>query len=186
MRVSLPAEPAATFTVRRPAHVLLAALQEPFSPAPVATAAGSPHVTLTRARRPRPADRYVALDPPELVARFTVDGEPIPKARPRWAPRGGTYTAPRTVRAEAHVIQSCFVQNPRLRPQDGLMGLEVQFHLAGLGRADIDNLLKLVADALNGIAWHDDRQVTRLSAELCLFAEQPRTEVAVWQLAVPG
>ena len=31
-------------------------------------------------------------------------------------------------------------------------------------RADIDNLLKLALDALNGVAWNDDRQVVKVTA----------------------
>lgn len=31
-------------------------------------------------------------------------------------------------------------------------------------KPDIDNVLKLVMDALNGVAWHDDSQVNRIIA----------------------
>jgi crossover junction endodeoxyribonuclease RusA len=33
-------------------------------------------------------------------------------------------------------------------------------------RIDIDNSIKAVCDALNGVAWHDDRQVVRVVAEV--------------------
>jgi Holliday junction resolvase RusA-like endonuclease len=58
--------------------------------------------------------------------------------------------------------------------------------MAGLGRADLDNMLKLVADALNGIAWHDDRQITRTHAEIFMFSDRPRTEVEVWLVGIPA
>jgi Holliday junction resolvase RusA-like endonuclease len=64
------------------------------------------------------------------------------------------------------------------------MLLKTQFHMGGMGRSDIDNLWKLVADALNGIVWHDDKQITRADAEIFLFAEKPRTEVEVWLVGV--
>lgn len=31
-------------------------------------------------------------------------------------------------------------------------------------RGDLDNYTKLIADALNGVAWIDDRQVVKLTA----------------------
>jgi Holliday junction resolvase RusA-like endonuclease len=33
-----------------------------------------------------------------------------------------------------------------------------------IAQADIDNLVKLTMDALNGVAWNDDRQIVRLEA----------------------
>jgi len=136
-------------------------------------------------RKPRPQDRYTYVEPKLLVS-FTVEGEPVAKARPRLAPRGGTYTPEKTRRGEAHVQECCFVANPRLRPVSGLMCLKVRFHHAGLGRSDLDNCIKLVSDALNMVAWFDDAQVTKLDAELFMFDAQPRTEVEVWLIATPG
>src|SRR6516164_5702491 len=104
------------------------------------------------ARKPRPHERFTPVEP-YLLTKFTVMGEPVAKARPRWATRGQTYTPRPTRDGEAHVQECCFVHDPKLRPQPGLIFLRVEFHMAGLGRADLDNLLKLVADALNGIAW---------------------------------
>lgn len=37
--------------------------------------------------------------------------------------------------------------------------------VASLVRADLDNLLKVVFDGLNGVAWDDDSQVVKLHAE---------------------
>jgi len=138
-------------------------------------------------RKPRPAERGVRIEP-RLVVQFEVFGEPVAKARPRVVVSGGrrAFTPSRTVRGEQHVQQCCFVSNPRLRPVEGLVCLKLRFYLGGLGRADLDNLVKLVSDALNGIAWHDDAQVTKLDAEMFLFEPNPRTEVEVWLLAIPA
>jgi crossover junction endodeoxyribonuclease RusA len=134
-------------------------------------------------RKPQPHERFTSVRP-YLLTKFTVEGEPVAKARPRWAPRGHTYTPRTTAQGEAHVRECCFVAQPMLQPYHGLMLLKTEFHMARRGRSDIDNLWKLVADALNGIAWHDDAQVIKADAEMFLFAEHPRTEVEVWLIAV--
>ena len=45
-------------------------------------------------------------------------------------------------------------------------------------RIDLDNCLKLVADALNGILWHDDRQIVRVTARK-IYAETAQTILQV-------
>lgn len=49
------------------------------------------------------------------------------------------------------------------------------------GKPDIDNLLKSVADALNGLLWRDDAQIVGAFVTKWIAAgdEQPRTEVQV-------
>lgn len=47
-----------------------------------------------------------------------------------------------------------------------------------LKKPDIDNYVKLVFDALNGIAWEDDNAVASLYA-VKLYDENPRTEVYI-------
>ena len=138
------------------------------------------------ARRPRPHERGVRIEP-RLLAQFEVGGEPVAKARPRVVISRGAraFTPKPTVEGEQRVQQYCFVANPRLRPVEGSIGLKLRFFVGGLGRGDLDNYVKLVSDALNHVAWHDDAQVVKLDAEIETFAARPRTEVEVWLLAVP-
>lgn len=49
---------------------------------------------------------------------------------------------------------------------------------ADLSRKDSDNLAKCVLDALNGIAYHDDRQVCEITARK-RWSATPRTEIEV-------
>jgi len=138
-------------------------------------------------RKPRPDQRGVRIEP-RLLVRFTVEGEPVPKARVRVVisrPGSRAFTPKTTVEGEQRVQQYCFVSNPRLRPVEGLIGLKACFHLGGLGRGDLDNYVKLLSDALNKVVWFDDAQVTKLDAEIFTFAARPRTEVEVWLIAVP-
>jgi crossover junction endodeoxyribonuclease RusA len=46
-------------------------------------------------------------------------------------------------------------------------------------RGDLDNRLKIIGDALNGLAWDDDSQVVRITAERYDDKQRPRLEVVV-------
>lgn len=45
-------------------------------------------------------------------------------------------------------------------------------------RKDIDNLQKLIFDALNGIFWKDDAQICWVEAQK-KYSEKPRTEITI-------
>lgn len=47
-----------------------------------------------------------------------------------------------------------------------------------LTKPDCDNTLKLVLDAMNGIVYHDDKQIFKESYE-AFYSETPRTEIEV-------
>lgn len=47
-----------------------------------------------------------------------------------------------------------------------------------INKPDIDNLLKFVMDALNGIYWHDDSQIFSVDASK-FYGDVPLTEVAI-------
>ena len=48
-------------------------------------------------------------------------------------------------------------------------------------RKDIDNLCKLIMDALNGIFWKDDAQICWIEAQK-KYSERPRTELIITTL----
>lgn len=50
-------------------------------------------------------------------------------------------------------------------------------------RPDLDNIIKVVKDALNGIAWHDDSQVVELTGYKA-YSTAPRVDVWVFYLGV--
>jgi Holliday junction resolvase RusA-like endonuclease len=52
-------------------------------------------------------------------------------------------------------------------------------------RPDLDNHVKIVGDALNGICWADDALIAKLSVEK-IYAEIPGLEVAVWPVGRPA
>lgn len=138
------------------------------------------------------------------VLTFSMSGAPRPKGRPRarvqkagkgaWAQ---VYTDPLTRRYEAavrHVAEGAMVG---LEPFVGALSVSLRFRLglaksvsqrerapvlAGerpyFGRYDIDNLAKAVLDALNGVCWADDRQITRLFVTK-IAADRPGVDVRI-------
>ena len=109
---------------------------------------------------------------------FTIPGKPVAKQRPRKGAQGRFYTPARTMRFEQDVATAYLAAGGVKQPD--YIG-EVSIHitltrpypaswpkwrrnpLAATARPDADNLAKSVADGLNGVAYHDDAQVTYLS-----------------------
>ena len=48
--------------------------------------------------------------------------------------------------------------------------------------ADLDNTIKFVKDCLNGLAWHDDCQVTDYGSVQKRYSEDPRTEILIFEI----
>lgn len=129
------------------------------------------------------------LAPVEVIARFTVDGEPTSKSRARFTKRGSktvVYTPERTKVAEQAVAWK-FRQSAPSHAVDavhefGIVGL---FFYSHRQRRDVDNMIKLLCDGLNGVAWDDDNQVREVTGRKSrvLSPEEARTEVLVYRLA---
>ena len=119
--------------------------------------------------------------------RFTVLGDPVGKSRPRVTQRG-TYT-PAATRAHQVRVASAYHDaypfrwdSPPTREDRKDWALAVTFHRETGHRRDLDNLAKLVMDALNGWVWWDDHQVSTLLARQTRVPRgSGRTEV----LAIP-
>lgn len=108
----------------------------------------------------------------------TLDWTPRAKQRPRTTVRNGravTYTPKETRDAEANLARQWPFEpfegdiDVRILMNDETVRLEVSPAPAPtsrkLLRGDIDNYAKTILDALNGVAWIDDKQITRLSVE---------------------
>lgn len=134
------------------------------------------------------------------VYRIEIPATPRPKQRPRHTAAGRTFTPKETVNAEAWTRMCCtqqvgtpLVAGPVMLRVAFVMpipnSMPKQSKLEAVGhyrlpttKPDWDNLAKLTADALNGIAWRDDAHVT--VAEVAKFyGQDPRTIVTWWQMA---
>jgi Holliday junction resolvase RusA-like endonuclease len=110
-------------------------------------------------------------------------GEPVAKGRPRMG-KHGAYTPAKTRQAEEAIGWAVKQRYPALQPITGEVALELEFY-EGVRKGrpnDLDNFMKLVSDALNGIVWVDDKQVTKITtATLHRKAKNPRTIIKVAQ-----
>ena len=95
---------------------------------------------------------------------FTVPGTPVPKGRPRFG-SGHAYTPQRTKTYEAKVKMLALKarQEARLKPFQGDVSLYVQ--IWGLKQGDITNVVKALEDAMNGVIYDDDKQISYLEVE---------------------
>lgn len=71
-------------------------------------------------------------------------------------------------------------------PVRGLVEVRIKLFPRDKRLLDIDNVLKVAIDALAGIAYENDRQVNKLSAERCDPDGNPRLEVEVLELESPA
>lgn len=90
-----------------------------------------------------------------------IPGDPVAKGRPR-VYQGHAITPRRTVAAENRIYTEFRTRYPDATPLDGPLRLEAEFWMSRRGKPDVDNLLKTVLDALNGVAYKDDQQVESL------------------------
>lgn len=115
-----------------------------------------------------------------MIAKFIVEGLPVPKGRPRVF-RHMTIT-PKKTKEHEFLIAECFkLRCPHWNITDKKVFVSVEFHfkpakstpkkrlLTLLGEfcdnhKDIDNLIKTVLDGLNNIAYLDDKQVVKICA----------------------
>jgi len=125
------------------------------------------------------------------VIKFTINARPQPKERSRSTKRGHHYTPDRTVSFELLVRCEFRAQHPGHKPMTGPLGLYVVAKYKRpktakkgfwhTGPGDLDNICKAVSDALNGVAWEDDRQVAELTARKT-WGDCDRIEVSIWPL----
>ena len=71
----------------------------------------------------------------------------------------------------------------RIPKLSGELTVIVEFYRKSRRRADLDNLIKGVMDALNRVAWDDDSQVVKLMATKLAVEENPHTVVVVSEMA---
>ena len=114
---------------------------------------------------------------------FVIPGDPVVKGRPRFTRQGRAYTPKSTSDAEKRIkdiAADVFQGDPFTEP----VGIELVFYCKTKRRSDGDNLVKLVLDALNEVAYTDDYLVEEWRVRIYrrLDNAEPRTEVSIYSL----
>lgn len=136
--------------------------------------------------------------------RVVVEGEPVPKGRPRTGVRTGrdgssfvqVYTDAKTVAFEKKVRTIVQIEANRaawrfssadFTKKGGRFKFLATVYRTHEGDGgDADNYQKALLDACNGIAWPDDRYVRALATVLEQDAKRPRVEFQVVAVMRPG
>lgn len=137
----------------------------------------------------------------EKEVEFEIPGVPVAKGRPKFSTMGGfakAYTPAKTRNAEAFVVQ-CFKEQVKdfKMPEKGPVMLRIMFYMPiptslskkkqreleeqntwHTKKPDLDNLVKLVNDALNGVAWEDDGCICYTQAIKC-YGKEPKTVISI-------
>ena len=127
-----------------------------------------------------------------MIVEFKIPGQPCAKQRPRLG-KGFTYTPVKTVNYETLVKQiysaerlpylegelimmvRAFFQIPKSVSKKDREAMQ-NYRIRPVKKPDWDNIGKIISDALNGIAYHDDSQI--VSATVTKWYDDiPRVEV---------
>lgn len=132
-----------------------------------------------------------------------IKGEPVAKGRPKFVSRGGyarAYTPVKTIEYETKVAETFRAKYPNDPPIPKDEPLEVRIMIYkpvpkswskkrkeaaenGLvyptSKPDLDNYAKAILDGLNGIAYEDDAQVTKMSVEKFYTNGEPFAKVYI-------
>lgn len=136
--------------------------------------------------------------PGDKVIKFTIPGEPKGKGRPKFSRQGSfvkTYTPETTITYE-NWVKICF-QGVQQQMLDGQLGAVIKCYfpmpqsfskkkreIALIGelrptkKPDCDNIAKIILDALNGLAYKDDKNIVSCLIEKW-YGEEPRVEVEI-------
>ena len=115
------------------------------------------------------------------MIQFTIEGEPKGKGRPRMTKQGHTYT-PKDTASYENWVKCCFMEAKQKKIQGEVplaahiiatyaipksttnknRALMLDYKLLPMKKPDCDNIVKIILDSLNGIAYDDDKQITEL------------------------
>lgn len=135
----------------------------------------------------------------DMTVFLDIPGTPMGKERPRHNRyTNATYTPEKTRNREEEIaLYYRKYYGGRKFPKESYLELTVRaimpipksatkkvkekmssFVIKPTVKPDCDNILKLVADALNGIAYDDDKQIVRMTVTK-VYGETPHTEIYI-------
>lgn len=116
---------------------------------------------------------------------FIIPGRPVGKGRPRFTKKGHCWTPDKTVEYERDIKMSYWsTYGHRKYEADKALAVDIVLYyprpksmakykrlMAQKGvlrptvKPDVDNVIKAILDALNGVAFEDDRQIVQIECE---------------------
>jgi Holliday junction resolvase RusA-like endonuclease len=134
------------------------------------------------------------------IIEFEIPGEPQGKRRARFVRAGHfikSYAEPKCVSYETYIREMFCIAYPEFVPVEGQLAVEIKAfcgmpksvskkkralmengEIRPAKRPETDNIAKVILDALTGLAFKNDSQVTRLLVEKS-YSDRPRVEVEV-------
>jgi Holliday junction resolvase RusA-like endonuclease len=135
------------------------------------------------------------------MIQFTVYGTPVGKGRPKFSTFNGhatAYTPAKTVNYE-NLVKLSYQQQcgGKMYEKDVPLAIDIMAHFpipksvskkkADMMRAgtirptkkpDLDNCIKSICDALNGIAYYDDAQIVEVTMWK-FYSDEPKAEITI-------
>ena len=134
-----------------------------------------------------------------MEVNFTIYGEPKGKGRPRFNTKTGHAITPKdTVNYETLVHMEYLSQCRNAKfPDDAMLDMRIKAYYSipkskskkqqnlmkegvvrPIKKPDMDNCIKIIADALNKIAYRDDTQIVDCQVRK-FYSDNPRVEVRI-------
>lgn len=128
---------------------------------------------------------------------FVIPTTPTGKGRPRLCSNGSVFTPSKTKYYE-NFVKGCYIEQcGDVSFEDKSISLYVKAYSSPLSKfkkeekknallnlikptskPDADNILKAILDALNEVAYDDDRYIYKITIER-YYSEEPRTEIEI-------
>ena len=131
---------------------------------------------------------------------FEVPGKITGKGRPRVNTITGIAYTPNKTKEYEDLIKQYFIMKFRgIKPLDGRISVTIKAYfsipkntskakteemlnniISPAKKPDIDNIAKIILDALNKLAFNDDNQITKLNIEK-MYSEEERVSILIEQ-----
>lgn len=134
-----------------------------------------------------------------LKIKLVIPGKPLGKQRPRVLKNGITYTPDRTMNYET-LVRQLYIEKHFQKQLEGPIRATITAYMyipqseskkrkrkmlaneiLPCKKPDWDNIGKIITDALNGLAYEDDKQIVDARV-IKLYSDKPRVEVILEEI----